>query len=463
MKRIKIKQLFDDSKEQQGVTIAGWVRTKRDSKAFSFLEINDGSGARNLQIFVENKLDNYENEIKKLTIGCAVSIEGDLVKSPAKGQLFELRAKQIKVLGWADPAEYPLQKKETSLEFLREQAYLRPRTNLFGSVFRVRSGLAFAIHKFFQERGFFYVHTPIITASDCEGAGQMFKVSTLDLEKLPKTKEGKIDFAQDFFGKASYLTVSGQLEGELFATALGDIYTFGPTFRAENSNTARHASEFWMIEPEMAFYELEDNMQLAEDFVKYLIKFVLENYPDDMDYFDKNVEPGLIDRLKQVVGSKFVRLAYTDAISILEKSGKAFEFPVKWGIDMQAEHERYLTEQHFKGPVIVYNYPKEIKSFYMKQNPDGKTVRAMDVLVPGIGEIIGGSQREDDYQKLVDRIKDLGMDEKDYWWYLNIRKWGSVPHSGFGLGFERALMYVTGMKNIRDVVPFSRTPKNAEF
>jgi len=462
MKRIKIKQLFEDAKEQKGITIAGWVRTRRDSKAFSFMEVNDGSGPKNLQVFVENTLENYEQEVKKLSIGCSVSVHGDLVKSPAKGQAFELKAKQITVLGWADPEEYPLQKKETSLEFLREQAYLRPRTNMFSSVFRIRSALAFAIHKFFFERGFFYIHTPIITASDCEGAGQMFKVTTLDLEKLPK-KNGKIDFSQDFFGKASYLTVSGQLEGELFATALGDIYTFGPTFRAENSNTARHASEFWMIEPEMAFYELEDNMQLAEDFIKYMIKFLFDNYMDDMEYCDKNIEPGLIERLKQVLNSKFVRLDYTDAIDILMKSGKKFEFPVKWGIDMQAEHERYLTEQHFKGPVIVINYPKEIKAFYMKQNPDGKTVRAMDVLVPGVGEIIGGSQREDNHDKLVARIKEMDMKPEDYWWYLNIRKWGSVPHSGFGLGFERALMYLTGMKNIRDVVPFARTPKNAEF
>jgi asparaginyl-tRNA synthetase len=463
MKRTKIKHLLEGSSEIPAVTVAGWVRTKRDSKAFSFIEINDGSGPKNLQVIADSSLPNYESDIKKLTIGCSVVIEGALVKSPAKGQAFEMKAASVKVLGWADPAEYPLQKKETSLEFLREQAYLRPRTNLFGSVFRIRSALAFAIHNFYREREFFYVHTPIITASDCEGAGQMFKVTTLDLDRIPRDKSGRIDFASDFFGKASYLTVSGQLEGELFATAIGDIYTFGPTFRAENSNTARHASEFWMIEPEMAFYDLEDDMQLAEDFVKYLIRFVLENHPDDMEYFDKNVEPGLVEKLKLVMNSNFKRVPYTEAIAILEKSGKQFEFPVKWGIDMQAEHERYLTEQHFKGPIIVYNYPKEIKAFYMKQNDDGKTVRAMDVLVPGVGEIIGGSQREDDLQKLTSRINEMGMSEKDYWWYLNIRRWGSVPHAGFGLGFERALMYITGMKNIRDVVPFSRTPKNAEF
>jgi len=462
MKRIKIKELFDDATEKKGITVAGWVRTRRDSKTFSFIEVNDGSCLKNLQIIAEGFLPNYDSEIRKLTLGCSIIANGDFVKSPAKGQPFEMKAKSIEVLGWAKPEEYPLQKKDTSLEYLREQAYLRPRTTLFSAVFRIRSAIAYAIHKFFQERGFFYVHTPIITGSDCEGAGQMFQVTTLDLNEIPK-KDGKIDFSKDFFGKQTFLTVSGQLEGELFATALGDIYTFGPTFRAENSNTPRHASEFWMIEPEMAFYELEDNMQLAEDFVKYLIKFCLDNYPDEMKYFDENIEEGLIKRLKLVLNSSFKHVSYTEAINILEKSGKKFDFPVKWGMDLQAEHERYLTEEHFKGPIIVYDYPKEIKAFYMKQNPDGKTVRAMDVLVPYIGEIIGGSQREDDYQKLLNRIKELGMKESDYWWYLNIRKWGSVPHSGFGLGFERVIMFITGMKNIRDVIPFARTPKNAEF
>ncbi len=442
------------------ITILGWVRTVRTGKEVAFVEVNDGSCMKNLQGVV-NEPSRFP-VLDKILTGAAVRMKGKLVPSAGKGQKYELAVAELDLVGEAD-ATFPLQKKKHSLEFLRDIAHLRPRTNTFGAVNRLRSKMAYAIHQYYQERGFFYVHTPIISASDCEGAGDMFRVTTVDLHH-PPMKEGKIDWDSDFFGSEAFLTVSGQLEGELLATALGDIYTFGPTFRAENSNTSRHAAEFWMIEPEMAWAELDDNMDLAEDFLKYLFRFALEKCTDEMDFFSQWVDTSVRETLESIVESDFQRLSYTDAIKTLEKSGEKFEFPVAWGIDMQSEHERYLTEKVFKKPVIVYDYPEQIKAFYMRMNEDGKTVRAMDVLVPKVGEIIGGSQREERLDLLVERMKKMGIANlENYYWYLDIRKYGSVPHAGFGLGFERALMYISGMGNIRDVVPFPRIPRWARF
>ncbi len=440
----------------------GWVRTKRGNKNVAFIALNDGSTINNIQVVVDTASFD-ENLLKNITTGSSLAVRGALVVSQGAGQGVEIQASEIELYGTADPETYPLQKKGHTLEFLREIAHLRPRTNTFGAVLRIRHALAFAIHNYFNGKGFVYLHTPLITGSDAEGAGAMFQVTTLDLNDVPKTPEGKVDYSRDFFGKSCNLTVSGQLEGELGATALSEIYTFGPTFRAENSNTPRHLAEFWMIEPEMAFYDLNDNMDLAEDFLKYLISYALEHCADDIAFLNKMYDNELIDRLRFVVDNDFVRLDYTEGIKILMESGHKFEFPVSWGLDLQSEHERYLVEQHFKKPVILTGYPKEIKAFYMKQNEDGKTVRAMDVLFPKIGEIIGGSQREESLEKLSARIAELGIPEKDVWWYLDTRRFGSVPHSGFGLGFERLVLFVTGMSNIRDVIPFPRTPKNAEF
>lgn len=460
--RTKIAELLKSTAFGTEVVVKGWVRTKRGNKNVAFIAVNDGSIIHNIQIVADvAKFD--ENLLKEITTGSCVKVAGTLVESLGSGQPVEIQASSIEIYGTADPETYPLQKKGHSLEFLREIAYLRPRTNTFGAVLRIRHAMAYAIHKYFNDHGFFYLHTPLITGSDAEGAGAMFGVTTLDLNDVPKTPEGAVDYSQDFFGKPCNLTVSGQLEGELGALALSQIYTFGPTFRAENSNTPRHLAEFWMIEPEVAFFELEDNMELAEDFLKYLIRYALDNCGDDLRFLAKMYDAELIDRLKFVVENDFVRLDYTEGIDILVKSGVKFEFPVSWGLDLQSEHERYLVEQHFKKPVILINYPKEIKAFYMKQNDDGKTVRAMDVLFPKIGEIIGGSQREENLDKLRRRIEEVGVPEKDIWWYLDTRRWGSAPHSGFGLGFERLLLFVTGMGNIRDVIPFPRTPKNAEF
>ena len=463
IKRTKIVDIFDPALIGQKVCVKGWVRTRRGNKNVQFVALNDGSTIKNIQIVID--LAKFsEEELKPITTGSSIHVEGMLVASQGKGQTSEIQAETIEIYGTADSEAYPLQKKGHTLEFLREKAHLRPRTNTFGAVLRVRSALAFAIHRFFQERGFFYLHTPLITASDCEGAGAMFQVTTLDLNNLPKDEEtGKIDYSQDFFGKQTSLTVSGQLEGELGATALGAIYTFGPTFRAENSDTPRHLAEFWMIEPEVAFNDITDNMDLAEDFVKYCIGYALENCRDDIEFLQQMYDKELIERLNFVLHNDFVRLPYTEGIKILKESGKKFEFPVEWGIDLQSEHERYLVEQHFKRPVILTDYPKEIKAFYMKLNDDGKTVRAMDVLFPNIGEIIGGSEREESYDKLMTRIEELHIPMKDMWWYLDTRRFGTVPHSGFGLGFERLVLFVTGMTNIRDVIPFPRTPKNAEF
>lgn len=459
--RKRIVALLNE-KPGQEVEVKGWVRTKRGNNNVNFIALNDGSTVTNLQIVVETA--NFDAELlKAITTGSAIYVKGELVESMGKGQSVEVQAKEIEVYGTADPESYPLQKKGHSMEFLREIAHLRPRTNTFGCILRLRHAMAFAIHKYFNENGFFYLNTPLITASDCEGAGEMFQVTTLNLENMPKTKEGDIDYSQDFFGRQTSLTVSGQLEGELGAMALGKIYTFGPTFRAENSNTPRHLAEFWMIEPEMAFYEIEDNMDLAEDFIKYLVRYALENNMGDLQFLNDMFDKELISRLKSVIETKFVRLTYTEGIDILLKSGQKFEFPVAWGVDLQSEHERYLVEKHFKKPVILTDYPKDIKAFYMKQNSDGKTVRGMDVLFPKIGEIIGGSQREESMEKLQARIAELNMDTKNLWWYLDTRRFGSAPHSGFGLGFERLLLFVTGMANIRDVIPFPRTPKSAEF
>ena len=463
--RIKVAKALQMTCYGEEIIVKGWVRTRRGNKNVSFIALNDGSTINNIQIVVDNA--NFdENELKKITTGACIGVTGTLVQSMGKGQSVEIQATSIEVYGEADPETYPLQKKGHSMEFLREIAYLRPRTNTFGAVFRIRHNMAMAIHTFFHQRGFYYFHTPLITASDCEGAGQMFTVTTMDLENLPKTEDGKVDYNQDFYGKHASLTVSGQLEGELGALSLGEIYTFGPTFRAENSNTPRHLSEFWMIEPEMSFYDINDNMQLAEDFVKFCLTWALENCKDDIQFLNDMFDKELIDRINFVLANDFVRLTYTEGVQILEgavKNGKKFEFKVGWGIDLQSEHERYLVEEHFKRPVILTDYPKEIKSFYMKQNEDGKTVRAMDVLFPKIGEIIGGSEREADYEKLKTRAAEMGVPEKDIWWYLNTRRWGSAPHSGFGLGFERLLLFVTGMSNIRDVIPFPRTPNNLEF
>ena len=461
MKRTKISDIFASPALDTTVDVMGWVRTRRGNKYVQFVALNDGSTIRNLQIvFDMNRFS--DEQLKAVTTGSSIHVKGTLVASQGKGQSVEVQAEELTVFGTADET-YPLQKKGHTLEFLREKAHLRPRTNTFGAVLRVRSALAFAIHKFFQEKGFFYLNTPLITASDCEGAGAMFQVTTLPLGSLPMTEDGKPDYSRDFFGKPTALTVSGQLEGELGATALGAIYTFGPTFRAENSNTPRHLSEFWMIEPEMAFYDIADNMDLAEEFVKYCIRYALDTCRDDIEFLAEHYDKALIERLEGVLAQDFVRLTYTEGVEILEKSGRKFEFPVHWGTDLQSEHERYLVEEHFRRPVILTDYPKEIKAYYMKQNPDGRTVRAMDVLFPNIGEIIGGSEREADYDKLLGRIEELGIPMKDMWWYLDTRRFGTVPHSGFGLGFERLVLFVTGMTNIRDVRPVPRTPNNAEF
>ena len=461
MKRTKVIKLLQ-REPGSDVLVKGWVRTKRGNKNVTFIALNDGSTIHNIQIVCDTEAFD-EALLKQVTTGACISVNGELVASLGSGQAVEIQARHIDLLGAADPDIYPLQKKGHSMEFLREIAHLRPRTNTFSAVLRIRHAMAFAIHKFFNDKGFFYLHTPIITSSDCEGAGEMFHVTTLNLEDVPKNEDGSVNYDEDFFGRQTSLTVSGQLEGELGAMALGEIYTFGPTFRAENSNTPRHLAEFWMIEPEMAFYEIEDNMDLAEEFIKYLVQYALDNCREDLNFLNNMIDKELISRLESVVNTKFVRLSYTEGIEILEKSGVKFEFPVAWGIDLQSEHERYLVEKHFKKPVILTNYPKEIKAFYMKLNEDGKTVRAMDVLFPKIGEIIGGSQREESLEKLRQRIAELDMDHSNLWWYIDTRRFGTAPHSGFGLGFERLLLFVTGMANIRDVIPFPRTPKNAEF
>lgn len=459
--RVKVAELLK-SKPGKEILVKGWVRTKRGNKNISFVALNDGSTINNIQVVFDMNLFS-EDALKPVTTGACIAVKGELVESPGSAQAVEISAKELLLYGTADPETYPLQKKGHSMEFLREIGHLRPRTNTFGAVFRIRHAMAFAIHKYFNDKGFVYLHTPVITASDAEGAGAMFQVTTLDLNNLPRTEDNHIDYQEDFFGRAANLTVSGQLEGELGAMALGEIYTFGPTFRAENSNTPRHLAEFWMIEPEMAFYEIKENMDLAEDFVKYLVKYALDNCADDLKFLNDMFDKELIGRLESVINTEFIRLSYTDGVDILMKSGQNFEYPVSWGTDLQSEHERYLVEQHFKKPVILTDYPKDIKAFYMKQNDDGKTVRAMDVLFPKIGEIIGGSQREESLEKLQQRIEELGMESSGLWWYLDTRRFGSAPHSGFGLGFERLLLFVTGMSNIRDVIPFPRTPKNAEF
>ena len=459
--RRKVKELLKLAPGQK-VLAKGWVRTKRGNKNVAFIALNDGSTINNIQIVAD--VAKFEEELlKRITTGACIAVTGDLVESMGSGQAVEIQADAIRIYGEADPNTYPLQKKGHTLEFLRTIAHLRPRTNTFGAVLRIRHAMAFAIHKYFNDKGFVYLHTPIITASDCEGAGDMFQVTTLDMNNLPRTENGDIDYSQDFFGRHTSLTVSGQLEGELGAMALGEIYTFGPTFRAENSNTPRHLAEFWMIEPEMAFYEIGDNMDLAEDFIKYLVRYALDNCTDDLKFLNDMFDKELIGRLESVVNTEFVRLTYTEGIRILEASGEKFEFPVSWGVDLQSEHERYLVERHFRKPVIMTDYPKDIKAFYMKQNDDGKTVRGMDVLFPKIGEIIGGSEREASLEKLETRIDELGMSHETLEWYLDTRRFGAAPHSGFGLGFERLLLFVTGMGNIRDVIPFPRTPKSAEF
>ncbi len=462
MERIKIKKILSSPQVGSDVLVKGWVRTKRGNKNVAFIALNDGSTINSIQIVAET-LSFDEDLLKDVTTGAAIGVTGKVVESQGQGQTVEIKAETIEIYGKSNAETYPLQKKGHSFEFLRENAHLRPRTNTFGAIFRIRHAMAFAIHRYFNDKGFYYLHTPIITGSDAEGAGEMFQVTTLDLKKLPHKEDGTVDFSNDFFGKSTNLTVSGQLEGELGALALGEIYTFGPTFRAENSNTPRHLAEFWMIEPEMAFYDINDNMDLAEEFVKYLIKYALENCSEDLGFLNSMVDKDLLERLKFVLGKEFARITYTEAVDILTSAEKKWEFPVGWGRDLQAEHERYLVEQHFKRPVIITGYPKAIKAFYMKQNDDGKTVKAMDVLFPGIGEIIGGSQREEDYDKLTARMRELNIPEKDLWWYLDTRRFGSVPHSGFGLGFERLILFVTGMSNIRDVIPFPRTPKNSEF
>ncbi len=460
--RKKIIDLLKTPPLGENVTVKGWVRTKRESKSINFIAINDGSVIHNIQAVAD--LQKFGEEfLKSITTGSCVAVSGKLVQSAGKGQSVEIQAESIDLYGTADPLTYPLQKKGHTLEFLREIAHLRPRTNTFGAVLRIRHAMAYAIHKYFNDKGFFYLHSPIITGSDAEGAGAMFRVTTLDPETPPRTGDGKVNYAEDFFGRETSLTVSGQLEGELAALALSGVYTFGPTFRAENSNTPRHLAEFWMIEPEMAFYDIYDNMDLAEDFLKYLTVYALEHCADDIDFLNKMYDNRLTERLQSVKDATFERISYSNAIDILLKSGEGFEFPVSWGSDLQSEHERYLVEKHFKKPVILTDYPRAIKAFYMKQNDDGKTVRAMDVLFPGIGEIIGGSQREENYDSLYARVKEFGIKEKDLWWYLETRKYGTAPHSGFGLGFERLILFITGMSNIRDVIPFPRTPKNAEF
>ncbi|MBN2260395.1 MAG: asparagine--tRNA ligase [Clostridiales bacterium] len=460
---VLVKDIYKKSSEYYGkeVEIKGWIRTSRSSKVFGFIELNDGSFYSNIQVVFENDLENFD-AIGKFTISSSIYVKGVLLETPEAKQPFEIKASEIKLLGHSEH-DYPLQKKRHTFEYLRTIAHLRSRSNTFSAVFRVRSLVAFAIHQFFQDQGFVYVHTPIITGSDTEGAGEMFRVTTLDLENLPKTEDGKIDDSHDFFGKETNLTVSGQLAAEAFALAYRNVYTFGPTFRAENSNTARHAAEFWMIEPEMAFADLNKNMEIAEAMIKYIIKYVMENAKEELEFFNERVDKTLLQRLNNVLSSDFEHITYTKAIEILENSGEQFEFQVKWGSDLQSEHERYITEKVYKKPVFVTDYPKEIKAFYMRMNDDGKTVAAMDLLVPGVGEIIGGSQREERYDQLLAKIKDMGLDEEDYWWYLDLRKYGTAIHSGYGLGFERMIMYVTGMSNIRDVIPFPRTTKSAEF
>ena len=461
LKRERVSELLKKVPGSE-VLAKGWVRTKRGNKNIAFIALNDGSTINNIQVVCE--LKNFDEEMmKSITTGACIKVTGDLVESLGSGQKVEISAKEIEIYGTADPEKYPLQKKGHSMEFLREIAHLRPRTNTFGAVLRIRHAMAFAIHKFFNDKGFCYLHTPLITASDAEGAGAMFQVTTLDLQNVPKTENGEVDYSDDFFGKKTSLTVSGQLEGELGAMSLGNIYTFGPTFRAENSNTPRHLAEFWMVEPEMAFYEIEDNMELAEEFIKYLVKYALDNCADDLKFLNDMFDKELIERLKGVTETEFKRLTYTEGIKILQESGEKFEYPVYWGVDLQSEHERYLVEKHFRRPVILTDYPKDIKAFYMKQNDDGKTVRGMDVLFPKIGEIIGGSEREASYEKLMNRINELHMDTTNLQWYIDTRRFGTAPHSGFGLGFERLLLFVTGMSNIRDVIPFPRTPKSAEF
>ena len=462
--RTKVKELLK-MEPGQIVLAKGWVRTKRGNKGIAFIALNDGSTINNIQIVVD-KTAFPEQMLAKITTGACIGVTGNLVASMGSGQAVEIQAQEIEIYGECDPMRYPSQKKDITMEYLRSVAHMRMRTNTFGAVLRIRNQMAFAIHEYFHSKGFVYLNTPLITASDCEGAGQMFQVTTLDLNDIPRNKKGEVDFSQDFFGKQTSLTVSGQLEGELGATALGEIYTFGPTIRAENSNTPRHLAEFWMVEPEMAFYDIKDNMDLAEDFIKSLVRYALDNCYDDIKFLNDKYDDSLIERLQGVIGTEFVRLPYTEGIRILEQAvaeGVKFEYPVAWGVDLQSEHERYLVEKHFRKPVILTDYPKDIKAFYMKQNEDGKTVRAMDVLFPKIGEIIGGSEREASLQKLEARIEELGMSRKNLEWYIDTRRFGSCPHSGFGLGFERLLLFVTGMSNIRDVIPFPRTPKNAEF
>lgn len=459
----RIAEILRSGEPDEAVTVQGWVRTKREFKEFAFVEVNDGSAMANLQVVLNADLENYQEILKQLNTGASIEIVGTLVESPAKGQRIELKADSVIIYGDADPETYVLQKKRHSFEFLRTIAHLRARTNTYGAVFRVRNACSAAVHQFFQERGFLWIHTPIITASDCEGAGEMFGVTNLDLKKLPLTESKEIDFSQDFFGKPAFLTVSGQLQAEIMAMAFGNVYTFGPTFRAENSNTSRHLAEFWMIEPEMAFCDLAGNMDLAESFLKYIFKFVLEKCPEDMEFFNQRIDKTVLETADNIINNQFERLTYTEAIKLLEKADKKFEFPVSWGLDLQSEHERYLAEEYFKKPVIVTDYPKDIKAFYMRLNEDGKTVRAMDVLAPKIGEIIGGSQREERLDALENRMAEMDVNAEELWWYLDLRKYGTVPHAGFGLGFERVVQFMTGMGNIRDVIPFPRTPMSIDF
>ncbi|MEA5496567.1 asparagine--tRNA ligase [Limnoraphis robusta] len=459
----RIAEILRSGEPDEVVTVQGWVRTKREFKEFAFAEVNDGSAMANLQVVLNADLENYQDILKQLNTGASIEIVGTLVESPAKGQRLELKANSVMIYGDADPQTYVLQKKRHSFEFLRTIAHLRPRTNTYGAVFRVRNACSAAVHQFFQERGFLWIHTPIITASDCEGAGEMFGVTSLDLNNLPLTESKDVDFSKDFFGKPAFLTVSGQLQAEIMAMAFGNVYTFGPTFRAENSNTSRHLAEFWMIEPEMAFCDLEGDMDLAESFLKYIFKFVLEKCPEDMEFFNERIDKSVLETADNIINNQFERLTYTEAIKLLEKADKTFEFPVSWGLDLQSEHERYLAEDLFKKPVIVTDYPKDIKAFYMRLNEDGKTVRAMDVLAPKIGEIIGGSQREERLDVLENRMAEMDVNSEELWWYLDLRKYGTVPHAGFGLGFERVVQFMTGMANIRDVIPFPRTPMSIDF
>lgn len=463
MEKVLVKQLYRETQlfADKEISISGWIRTLRSSKSFGFIEVNDGSFFKNVQVVFEDNLENFK-EVEKLSISSSITVEGKLVLTPETKQPFEIKATKVIVEGESS-SDYPLQKKRHTFEYLRTIAHLRPRSNAFSAVFRVRSLTAFAIHKFFQERGFVYTHTPIITGSDCEGAGEMFRVTTMDLNNIPKTEEGKIDYKEDFFGKETNLTVSGQLAAEAYALAFRNVYTFGPTFRAENSNTPRHAAEFWMIEPEIAFADLNDDMELAEDMIKYIINYVMENAPEEMDFFNSFVDKGLVERLTNVANSEFGKITYTEAVELLKKADKEFQYPVEWGCDLQTEHERYITEEVFKKPVFVTDYPKDIKAFYMRMNDDNKTVAATDLLVPGVGELIGGSQREERLDLLEKRIEELGLHKEDYWWYLELRKYGGTKHAGFGLGFERMIMYLTGMSNIRDVIPFPRTTGTAEF